>query len=240
MMMIMSMILMMKMKIKLKHLLSESVSIKEFEPVKLEFKFNDYEPHFDEETMRTHYNKHYKGYIEKLNKAIKDENIPIVGDTQLDAARVILNSISQYSTTVRNNAGGYYNHTIFFNGLNPEAKGKIEEGQLKTMIDQQFGSFDKMKDAFIENSLNVFGSGWCWLIHDKGRLFIATTPNQDSPYMAGSGISGDILTGLDVWEHSYYLKYKSDRERYINAFFKLVCWKSAEDRLLTSIKKLTY
>ena len=238
-MMIMSMILMMKMKIKLKHLLSESVSIKEFEPVKLEFKFNDYEPHFDEETMRTHYNKHYKGYIEKLNKAIKDENIPIVGDTQLDAARVILNSISQYSTTVRNNAGGYYNHTIFFNGLNPEAKGKIEEGQLKTMIDQQFGSFDKMKDAFIENSLNVFGSGWCWLIHDKGRLFIATTPNQDNPYMAGSGISGDILTGLDIWEHSYYLKYKSDRERYINAFFKLVCWKSAEDRLQTSIANLT-
>ena len=225
--------------IKLKHILNESTAIKEFEPVKLEFKFNDYEPHFDEETMRTHYNKHYKGYIEKLNKAVRDENIPIVGDNELDAARVILNSVSQYSPVVRNNAGGYYNHTIFFNGLNPERKGKIEDGRLSEMINKQFGSLDKMKAAFKETSLGVFGSGWCWLMHDKGRLYITSTPNQDNPYMAGSGIKGDILTGLDVWEHSYYLKYKNDRERYIDAFFKLICWKSAEDRLTRSINSLT-
>lgn len=225
--------------IKLRDILTEATQ-PQFEAVKLGFKFDAYEPHFDEETMRTHYNKHYKGYIEKLNKAIKDEHIPIVIDgTELDI-KPILSSVSQYSTAVRNNAGGYYNHNLFFNNLNPEHKGKIVDGELKTLIETQFKSMDKFQTAFTQAALDQFGSGWVWLMYDNGRLSIATTSNQDNPYMDVVRIPGEIIIALDVWEHSYYLKYKNDRERYVNAFFKLVCYHSAEERLNRSINKSTY
>ena len=225
--------------IKLRDLITEAAA-PEFEPTKLGFKLDAYEPHFDQETMRLHYNKHYKGYIEKLNKAIRDENIPVVFDEHMGGIRRILNSVSMYSNTVRNNAGGFFNHTLFFNGLNPEHKGKIEEGELKTLIDSQFGSVDKFQEQFTKAGLDQFGSGWVWLMYDKGRLHIATTDNQDNPYMNDLHISGEILIALDVWEHSYYLKYKNERERYINAFFKLVCYQAAEERLGRAVNKLTY
>ena len=225
--------------IRLRDIITEATQ-PQFEPMKLGFKFDDYEPHFDAETMRTHYGKHYKGYIEKLNKAIKDERIPVVVNYDEIDIKPILSSVSQYSATVRNNGGGYYNHTLFFNNLNPEHKGKIQDGQLKTLIEKQWKSVDKFQEVFTQTALDLFGSGWVWLMYDNGVLNIATTANQDNPYMDIVRIPGNILLALDVWEHSYYLKYKNDRERYVNAFFKLVCYQAAEERLERSINKSTY
>ena len=222
--------------ISLKSLLRESEQF-ELTPIKLAFKYNEYTP-FDEETMKTHYTKHYMGYIEKANEAIQKEAIPVTyGD---DTERVLLSKVGSYSNTFRNNIGGYYNHTIFFNGLNPDHKGKIEQGPLLDLINNQFKSFDKFKEAFIETATNHFGSGWCWVMYHNGQLHFATTPNQDNPYMNTVNIPGEILIGLDLWEHSYYLKYKNDRAKYINDFFKLVCFKAAEARLQKAITAATY
>ena len=220
------------------HLLKEAAQ-PEFEVIKLKFKFDEYKP-FDAETMKMHYNKHFKGYTEKLNKAIKDENIPVAFDEHMGGIRRILNSVSQYSDTIRNNGGGYFNHTLFFNGLNPDHKGKIEEGRLKELLDEQFGSMDKLQAEFKEAALAHFGSGWCWLMFDKGRFYITTTTNQDNPYMDVVYAPGDIIIALDLWEHSYYLKYKNDRGKYIDDFFKLVCWEMAADRLHRAEQRLTY
>ena len=206
--------------IKLKSILTEELAQTEFVPVKLDWKFKDYEPAFDAETMKLHYDKHYKGYIDKLNKAIKEENIPVMfNQGQMTAAKVMLSGVTQYSNSVRNNGGGFYNHTIWFNQLNPDDKGKIEEGSdIDVMIKEQFGTSN-------------FGSGWTWLLYDKGQLRIVNTANQDNPYMDVVNEPGQILMGIDLWEHAYYLKYKNDRAKYVDAFFKLLCWKSVGKRL---------
>ena len=217
--------------IKLKHILSEAVQAK-FEPIKLDHKFGAYAPAFDEETMKTHFTKHYKGYIDKLNEAVKEENIPVVMGERMSGIKAILASVSQYSDKVRNNGGGFYNHTLFFNGLNPEMKGKLYGGPLEEAIKEQYGSIDKFKAEFKEKALGHFGSGWAWLMNHNGRLQIATTSNQDNPLMDIVHAPGDILIALDLWEHSYYLKYKNDRGKYIDAFYKLLCWKSANKRYL--------
>lgn len=220
--------------IRLRDIITEATQ-PQFEPVKLGWKFNEYEPHFDEETMRTHYNKHYKGYIEKLNKAIKDENIPVIATEGNDGIKAILATVSQYSDTVRNNGGGFLNHGLFFNGLNPDNKGKIDDGELKTLIESQFKSMDKFQESFTQAAMDHFGSGWVWLMYNNGILSIATTTNQDNPYMDIVRIPGEILIALDVWEHSYYLKYKNERERYVNAFFKLICYEAAQSRLMSAL-----
>jgi len=130
--------------IKLASLLKEQVQ-PQFEPVKLNWKFDEYEPAIDAETMKLHYTKHYIGYIDKLNKAVKDENIPVVSDEKMGGIHRILETVSQYSDTVQNNAGGFFNHTIWFDQLNPENKGKLS-GLIEPMFDEQFGSYDKFKD----------------------------------------------------------------------------------------------
>ena len=217
--------------IRLKNILTEAVQQK-FEPVKLHFKFKDYAPAFDEETMKTHYNKHYQAYIDKLNAAVKEENIPVVMGEGMSGIKTILNSVSQYSDTVRNNGGGFYNHTLFFNNLNPDEKGKLIDSPLEEAIKEQYGTIEKFKAEFKEKALGHFGSGWCWLLNHKGQLNIVTTPNQDNPLMDIVQAPGDILIALDLWEHSYYLKYKNDRGKYIDAFYKLLCWKSANKRFM--------
>ena len=217
--------------IRLKDMITEAVQA-EFEATKLKYKFKDYEPSFDEETMKTHYGKHYQGYITKLNEAVKEENIPVVMGKRMSGIKTILNTISQYSMKARNNAGGFYNHFLFFNGLNPEEKGKLYGGPLEEAIIEQYGSIEKFKAEFKEKALGHFGSGWAWLTNHNGQLQIATTPNQDNPLMDVVQIPGDIIIALDLWEHSYYLKYKNDRGKYIDAFYKLLCWKMANERFM--------
>lgn len=224
--------------IKLRNLLSEQVQPK-FEPVKLHWKYEDYEPAFDAETMKLHYTKHYIGYIDKLNKAVIDENIPVVFDDKMGGIHRILETVSQYSDVVRNNGGGFLNHTIWFDQLNPEHKGKVS-GMIEPMFDKQFGSYEKFKEEFKQASLDHFGSGWAWLMYDKGQLQIACTDNQDNPYMNDIKQPGKILMGIDLWEHSYYLKYKNDRAKYVDNFFKLICYDMVNDRLNRAINSLTY
>ena len=218
--------------IRLKNILTEAVQQK-FEQAKLHFKFKDYAPAFDEETMKTHYNKHYQAYIDKLNAAVKEENIPVVMGEGMSGIKTILNSVSQYSDKVRNNGGGFYNHTLFFNNLNPDEKGKLIDSPLEEAIKEQYGTIEKFKAEFKEKALGHFGSGWAWLMNHNGQLNIVTTSNQDNPLMdIVTYAPGDILIALDLWEHSYYLKYKNDRGKYIDAFYKLLCWKSANKRYL--------
>ena len=217
--------------ISLKNILTEAVAAK-FEPIKLKFKYKDYAPSFDEETMKTHFTKHYQGYIDKLNEAVVEENIPVVMGERMSGIKMILNSVSQYSDKVKNNAGGFYNHFLFFGGLNPEEKGKLYNGPLEDVIKEQYGSIDKFKAEFKEKALGHFGSGWAWLMNHNGQLQIATTPNQDNPLMDIVKVPGDIIIALDLWEHSYYLKYKNDRGKYIDAFYKLLCWKMANKRFM--------
>ena len=222
--------------IKLKNILIEESAQKEFVPVKLDWKFKDYEPAFDAETMKLHYDKHYKGYIDKLNTAIKEDDIPVeFKEGQMSAAKVILSGVTQYSDAIRNNGGGFYNHSIWFNQLNPADKGKIEEGsEIDNLIKDQFKSLDNFKSEFKNKATSNFGSGWTWLLYDKGQLHIANTANQDNPYMDVINEPGHILMGIDLWEHSYYLKYKNDRAKYVDAFFELICWKSVGKRLASN------
>ena len=147
--------------IKLKNILTEESAQKEFVPVKLDWKFKDYEPAFDAETMKLHYDKHYKGYIDKLNTAIKEDDIPVeFKEGQMSAAKVILSGVTQYSDAIRNNGGGFYNHSIWFNQLNPADKGKIEEGsEIDNLIKDQFKSLDNFKSEFKNKATSNFGSG---------------------------------------------------------------------------------
>jgi len=226
--------------IRLRDILLEQETLDKFEAVKLDWKFKDYEPAFDAETMKLHYEKHYKGYIEKLNQAVKDENIPVVFDGKMGAIRSILSGVSQYSDAVRNNGGGFFNHTIWFNQLNPDNKGKLAaDTPISDLIIDQFGTYEKFKEAFKEKATSNFGSGWTWLMYDKGELRIVNTGNQDNPYMDTVNESGQILMGIDLWEHSYYLKYKNDRAKYVDAFFKLICYTTVESRLTRAINGLT-
>ncbi len=215
--------------IKLTNLMTEAAQPK-FEQIKLKFSYKDYAPAFDEETMKTHYTKHYKAYVDKLNQAVKDENIPVVMGERMSGIKTILNSVSRYSDTVRNNGGGFYNHTLFFNGLNPDEKGKLMDLPLEEELKKQYGTIEKFKAAFKEAALGHFGSGWCWLLYDKNQFRIATTMNQDTPLMDVVYEPGNIIIALDLWEHSYYLKYKNDRAKYIDAFFKLMCWSTSNER----------
>lgn len=224
--------------IKLANLLKEQMQ-PQFEPVKLHWKYEDYEPAFDAETMKLHYTKHYIGYIDKLNKAVVDENIPVVFDDKMGGIHRILETVSQYSNTVRNNGGGFLNHTIWFDQLNPEHKGKIS-GMIEPMFNVQYGDYEKFKEEFKQVSLDHFGSGWVWLMYDKGELRITSTDNQDNPYMDIVNEPGKILMGIDLWEHSYYLKYKNDRAKYVDNFFKLICYDMVNDRLDRAINSLTY
>lgn len=224
--------------IKLRNILLEEIQ-KEFQPVKLGWKYKDYEPAFDAETMKLHFEKHYKGYIEKLNQAVKEENIPLTYDGDRLVIRPLLSTISTYSDKAKNNAGGFFNHNIWFNQLNPDMKGKLDEGSnIGVMIKKQYGSLDKFKSEYKEKALSNFGSGWTWLLYDKGQLRIVNTSNQDNPYMDIINEPGEILMGIDLWEHSYYLKYKNDRAKYVDAFFKLICFNTVDKRLTNAINDI--
>jgi len=223
---------------KLKSLLFEQETPK-FERVKLSHKPGEYAP-FDEETMKLHYNKHYKGYTDKLNEAVAEENITVVMGDDMQGIKGVLSRASMYSPKLQNNAGGFYNHTLFFEGLNPDEKGKLADSELETKLIEQYGSMEKFIETFKEIANSHFGSGWAWLIYDKSMFRITTTDNQDNPLMDYIPESGEIIMALDLWEHSYYLKFKNERPKYVDAFFKLVCWSMANKRYQHALTKLSY
>ncbi len=193
----------------------------------LPYAFNALEPVIDARTMEIHYTKHAAGYASNLAEAVKEGNV----DTKKTTLEEILAGISKYSTKMRNNAGGHYNHELFWKCMQAPVAGSKPENQLRKAIEKDFNSLEAFKTQFFEAAKNRFGSGWSWLImtNDK-KLLITSTPNQDNPLMDLSDVKGMPLLALDVWEHAYYLKYQNKRTDYINEWWNVVNWNFVEQR----------
>lgn len=206
--------------IKLKSILQEEQQfVTEFKRPELNYKLNSLNKYIDTKTMEEHYNVHFKKYTDVMNECIKEERINVTEVEQ------VLRMVPNYSDKLRNNAGGYYNHVIYFEQLTPEKKSP--KGMLKDALTRDFTNF---KEEFTQAGLDLFGSGWVWLVSNGvGQLFIITTPNQDNPLMF-SDFGGKILLGMDVWEHAYYLKHQADRKSYIRDFFNVINWDVVESR----------
>ena len=189
----------------------------------LPYNFDALEPHIDSKTMQIHHGKHHAGYTTKLNAAIAGTDLE--GKTIED----ILKNLDMNNTAVRNNGGGYFNHSLFWEIMGPNCGGK-PEGQLAAAIDRDFGSFEEFKSNFSSAAGTRFGSGWAWLCVDlNGGLEVCSTANQDNPLMPGECGKTPILA-LDVWEHAYYLNYQNRRPDYVAAFFNVInCAKVSEN-----------
>jgi len=192
-----------------------------FELPSLPYKPASLEPYIDGITMQLHHAKHHQTYTDKLNQAIEGTEL-----TQLPI-EAILKGVSQYSPAVRNNGGGYYNHSLFWPMLTPNGGGEPTREELLAGIQSQFGSFEQLKEELSKAAINRFGSGWAWLcVNTKEELFVCSTPNQDNPIMdvVHEEAKGTPILGLDVWEHAYYLKYQNRRAEYIEAFWNVINW----------------
>ena len=192
----------------------------------LPYSYNALEPFIDAMTMEIHHTKHAAGYTKNLNDACIAEKV----DIKNTSITSLLEYISKYSTKMRNNAGGHYNHEMFWQLMKP-APATAPTGALADAINKNFGSLDNFKTAFSDAAKARFGSGWAWLIiKADNSLAVCSTPNQDNPFMDIAETKGTPILGLDVWEHAYYLKYQNKRPDYINAWWNLVNWKFVEDR----------
>lgn len=202
-----------------------------FEVAKLNYGYDALAPNIDAMTMEMHYSKHYLTYTNNLNKALvgtEFENIPITD---------IFKKLDMNNSDLRNNLGGYYNHTLYFDIIGPKAGGKPTD-TLASTIDKDFGSFETFKTQFQEAAYKQFGSGWVWLIvNNSGKLQITSTPNQDNPLMPRSENTGTPIVALDLWEHAYYLNYQYKRKKYIDAFFNCINWKRVGERYEEAITK---
>jgi Fe-Mn family superoxide dismutase len=175
------------------------------------------EPNIDKMTMEIHHGRHHKAYVDNLNKAVA--GTPMEKMTLLD----LLKEVGKEPVAVRNNAGGHWNHTFFWNVMSPNGGG-VPKGALAEEITKTFGSFEKFKEEFAKAGTSRFGSGWAWLIVQDKKLVITSTPNQDNPLMDVAEKKGTPVLGLDVWEHAYYLKYQNKRADYIISFWNVVNW----------------
>ena len=195
-----------------------------FEMAALPYNYEALVPQIDALTLEIHYSKHYLTYTNNLNK--------LVAGTDLASLSIeeILKKSNASNPDLRNNAGGYYNHTFFFEALQGKAA-KSPKDSLAVAITRDFGSFDNFKNQFTEAASKQFGSGWAWLVLDNaGKLQVCSTPNQDNPLMPGSTVQGTPLLALDVWEHAYYLNYQNKRKKYIDAFFSVINWTKVAER----------
>ncbi len=182
------------------------------------------EPHIDSWTMEIHHGKHHAGYTKKLNAAI--EGTDLAGKDIVD----ILKNLDMDNGAVRNNGGGFYNHSLFWTVMSPDGGG-TPDGALGDAINAAYGSFDAFKEKFAAAAGTRFGSGWAWLCaHPGGKVEVCSSPNQDNPLMPGVGCGGTPILGLDVWEHAYYLNYQNKRPDYVKAFFNVINWKEVSRR----------
>lgn len=194
-----------------------------FQLPKLPYAYDALAPHIDARTMEIHHTKHHNGYTDNLNKAI--------AGTELEGKTIeqILANISKATPAVRNNAGGFYNHNLFWEILAPNAGGEAT-GAVAEAINAAYGSFAAFKEKFAAAATTRFGSGWAWLcVHKGGKVDICSTPNQDNPLMDIEGCNGFPVLGIDVWEHAYYLNYQNRRADYIAAFFNLINWSKVNE-----------
>lgn len=195
-----------------------------FELPELGYAYDALEPNIDARTMEIHHGKHHNGYTTKLNAA--------VAGTDLEGKSIedILANLDMSNGAVRNNGGGFYNHSLFWTVMSPEDRGYLS-GELKDAIEAAFGSKEAFIDAFSKAAATQFGSGWAWLcVLPGGKVEVCSTPNQDNPLMPGVTCGGTPILGLDVWEHAYYLNYQNRRPDYIDAFFKVINWNEVERR----------
>ena len=197
-----------------------------FKLPELNFSYDALEPSIDAKTMEIHHSKHHNGYTNNLNNAILGTN--------LDSCTIesILADLDMDNKGLRNNAGGYYNHKLFWEVISPVDNGNISDTMLN-LINTSFGSFDSFKDQFSKAAATQFGSGWAWLcVKADGKLEVCGTANQDNPLMPNIGCGGTPILGVDVWEHAYYLNYQNRRVDYISAFMDLINWKVVEKNYL--------
>jgi Fe-Mn family superoxide dismutase len=200
----------------------------EFKP--LPYAYDALEPYIDKLTVEIHYSKHHRAYYDNFIKAIKG--------TEMESMDIknIFKYISKYPIAVRNNSGGYFNHTFYWESMKGQGGG-TPSTKLAEAITKAFGSFDEFKKQFSDAGKTRFGSGWAWLcLDDKGKLFICSTPNQDNPLMDIAEKKGTPLLALDVWEHAYYLKYQNKRADYIEAFWNVVNWEEVAKRYENALK----
>lgn len=195
-----------------------------FKLYKLPYKFDALAPHIDAMTMEMHYSKHYLSYTNNLNRVLKGT------DKESLTIEEILKKLDLSNTELRNNAGGYYNHTFFWEIMAPKA-GERPKDTLASTINRDFGSYENFKTKFSVEAARQFGSGWTWLVVDKtGTLQVTSTPNQDNPLMPKQPVNGTPILAIDVWEHAYYLTYQHRRKDYINAFFNVINWRKVEEK----------
>jgi len=195
-----------------------------FELPALPYAHDALEPHIDTRTMEIHHGKHHAGYTNNLNNAI--------AGTALEGKSIedILDGLDMTNGAVRNNGGGFYNHSLFWKVMSPNGGG-APSGDLAAAINDACGSFEAFKAAFAKAAGTRFGSGWAWLcVHTGGKVEVCSTANQDNPLMPGIGCGGTPILGLDVWEHAYYLNYQNRRPDYINAFFNVINWEEVSSR----------
>ena len=183
----------------------------------LNFSYDALEPHIDSRTMEIHHSKHHQGYTNKLNAAL--ENI----DLSFDSIEDLLSKIDMKNMALRNNAGGFYNHKLFWEIMTPSSNNEMSL-ELKDSIEKSFGNFQEFKSQFSSAAASRFGSGWAWLCVNDGELEVCSSANRDNPLMPMIGCGGVPILGIDVWEHAYYLNYQNRRPDYISAFFEIINW----------------
>jgi len=197
----------------------------------LPYAYDALEPIIDTQTMQIHHGKHHQAYVDNLNNAIKGT------EHENDSLETLVAKAGSISAAVRNNGGGHWNHTFFWESLTPADKAGSMSPRLSDMINDAFGSFDAFKEKFNQAGMTRFGSGWAWLILDSNlKLAICSTPNQDNPLMDVAEVKGTPLLGADVWEHAYYLKYQNRRADYLKNFWDIVNWTKVSERLYSVIK----
>ena len=194
-----------------------------FELPQLPYAYDALEPHIDAKTMEIHHSKHHNGYTTKLNGALEGSGV------ESDTIESILENLDMNNAALRNNGGGYYNHSLFWEVMGPNGGG-TPISTLAQAIDTAYGSFESFKSAFSNAAANQFGSGWAWLCVQKGgKVEVCSSANQDNPLMPGIGCSGTPILGIDIWEHAYYLNYQNRRPDYIDAFFNVINWEKVSE-----------
>ncbi|MBA3673435.1 MAG: superoxide dismutase [Chitinophagaceae bacterium] len=189
----------------------------------LPYAYEALEPHIDKQTMQIHHDKHHQAYVDNLNKAIAGT------ENENKSIEELVKNAGNISPAVRNNGGGHWNHSFFWENLAPNAGGN-PDGKVGDAINEAFGSLDGFKEKFNAAGIGRFGSGWVWLGSQAGKLVICSTPNQDNPLMDVAECKCTPILGCDVWEHAYYLKYQNKRADYLNAFWNVVNWKKVAER----------
>ena len=189
----------------------------------LKFSYDALEPHIDSRTMEIHHSKHHQGYTNKLNAALES------ADVSFDSIEDLLAKIDMKNMALRNNAGGFYNHKLFWEIITPGSNNEMST-ELKDAIEKSFGTFQEFKSQFSNSAASRFGSGWAWLCVTDGGLEICSSANQDNPLMPMIGCGGTPILGIDVWEHAYYLNYQNRRPDYINAFFEVINWNVVSEK----------